>query len=84
MYYQYMSLSPVTFPNLLTSNSEIHDHSTRLYNQIHVQHRRTALVGSSFLNRGPRYWDELPENIKNTLSKDHFKVLHKNYTLNNL
>ncbi len=72
-----MSLSPVTFLNSFTSNSEIHVHNTRLSNQIHVQYRRTTLVGRSFLNRGPRYWDELPENVKNTLSKDYFKVLHK-------
>ena len=44
-----------------------------------MQYRRTALVSNSFLNAGPRYWDSLPDNMKEVHSIDHFKYLHKKY-----
>ncbi len=33
----------------------------------------------SFLNAGPRYWDSLPDNMKEVHNKDHFQYLHKKY-----
>ncbi len=79
MFSQYISLYSYQIPHLFVQNTDIHSHCTRHASHSHMQCRRTSLVSNSFLNAGPRYWDSLPENIKEVQTKDHFKYLHKKH-----
>ena len=76
MFSQYIGLSLYQIPHLCVQNSDIHSHYTRYASHTHVHYRSTALVSNSFLNVGLRYWDSLPDNMKEVHSKDHFKNLH--------
>ena len=78
MFSQYIGLSPYQI-HLCVQNSDIHSHYTRYTSHTHVHYRRTALISNNFLNAGPRYWDCLPDNMKEVHSKDHFKHLHKKH-----
>lgn len=63
--YQYQNNSlPETLSNLFTNNHIIHNHATRHSNDPHIMHRRTTLAAQSIIHKGPKLWQSIEQNTK--------------------
>jgi hypothetical protein len=80
MFQQIHMILPEPLLDKYTLCRNIHVHNTRQTNQLYIQNRRTALVANSFIFKGPDYWNNLPEEIRNSsciklFNKRHFVYL---------
>jgi hypothetical protein len=72
---------------MYTYNREVHAYNTRQRDHLHAFNRRTVLAASSFMHKGPEYWNTLPEKLKHSanikiFSKQHKKLLLTKYAAN--
>ena len=61
------------FSNYFVSNVMIHTHYTRGSGNLHCQFARTSLRSSSIRIAGPKFWNTLPIDTRNSASLDLFK-----------
>lgn len=70
----------VDFKEFMFKNSDVHNHNTRSSNKYHiVRQNKTSSQKSLFIN-GIKFYNNLPENIKNEISKNKFKRYCVNFT----
>jgi hypothetical protein len=55
---------PNSLCNIFTPNHDIHNHNTRHRDDPHISSRRTAYAGQSLLHQGPKIWNEISREIK--------------------
>jgi hypothetical protein len=60
----------------------VHTHNTRQLSQLHIENKRTVLFSNSFINRGPDYWNGLPEKNINSATTKIFNKQHKLFLTN--
>ena len=54
-------------------NRSFHDYPTRQSNEFHLPRFRTLLAKNTFMYDGPRFWNSLSKDIKNSPSLNSFK-----------
>ena len=64
---------PEIFSSLFIKNIDIHEYNTRSKLHFRVQYGRTSFSHSLVTYQGPKLWNDLPSNIKNSLSLNSFK-----------
>lgn len=74
MYLFKLGLLPEIFNGLFFTNNQMHSYNTRKSNAFHIFPCRTNFQGSKFFN-------SLPDNIKNAVSISHFKTKLKAFLL---
>ena len=72
---------PQPLLHMFTYNRDLHQHNTRQKDHLHSCNRRTALVAGSFIHKGPEYWSNLPEKIRQLQTVKSFNKQHKEYML---
>ena len=82
MFLQLNELLPKPLKREYAFNRDIHSHNTRQCDILHKSTRRTVLVGNSFMFKGPDYWNNLPDEIRDCLTIEHFTKKHKFHLLN--
>ena len=77
MYLYHNDALPIAFTQIFQTGNQIHQYSTR-YSDFYRPHTcRTNIKKFSILFQGPRIWNSLPNNIKNTPTFNIFKRLIK-------
>jgi len=76
-------LLPESFNAYFVYNSEVHGHNTRGRNQINIEYCRTVAKSFSVKIAGPRLWNSLPINLRNSASISIFKKNYKKMLLMN-
>ena len=64
MFQKYTHELPPALSNLFMTNNQIHQYPTRQVNHFHLPRTRTALMQDTFIYTGPKFWNSLPQNIK--------------------
>ena len=62
---------------------EINNRSTRQFHDLYVTRTKTDIGGSSISVKGPKLWNDIPRNVKDSTSLTVFKERLKNYFLEN-
>ena len=73
---------PSIFDSMFPRNQSFHNYPTRRSNEFHLPLLRTLLAQNTFIYSGPRFWNSLSCDIKNSLSLNSFKRKLKNFLLN--
>ena len=73
MYLFYKKELPMVFNSIFIKNNEIHQYPTRQTNLLHIPRIRTALTQSTFIYTGPKLWNSLSSDIRETISLSTFK-----------
>ena len=81
MFMKINNLLPKPLLGNITLCEEVHSHNTRQASKIFKKSTRTALVANSFVNKGPEYWNGLPEIIKKSYSTKCFNKHHRMHLL---
>ena len=55
---------PKPISEMLTMNTETHDHFTRNRKNPHIQYRRTQIASTTLRHQGPIFWYKIPSEIK--------------------
>ena len=79
MFQQMNNLLPEPLLHKYNLCGDVHMHNTRQSKLLHKQSRRTVLVANSFMNRGPDYWNVLPEEVRTSLTIKSFNTQHKRH-----
>ena len=58
------NILPNPISEMLTMNTEIHDHFTRNRKNPHIQYRRTQIASKTLRHQGPIFWYKIPSEIK--------------------
>ena len=64
MYLFNTNILPKPISEMLTMNTEIHDHFTRNRKNPHIQYRRTQIASKTLRHRGPIFLYKIPSEIK--------------------
>ena len=64
MYLFNANILPNPISEMLTMNTEIHDHFTRNRKNPHIQYRRTQIASKTLRHQGPIFWYKIPSEIK--------------------
>ena len=75
---------PSIFNSMFPRNQFFHNYPTRQSNEFHLPLLRTLLAQSTFIYTGPRFWNSLSCEIKNSPSLHSFKRKLKSFLLNPL
>ena len=62
---------------------EINNRSTRQFHDLYVKRTKTDIGGRSISVKGPKLWNDIPRNVKDSTSLTVFKERLKNYFLEN-
>ena len=73
---------PSIFNSMFPRNQSFHDYPTRQSNEFHLPLLRTLLAQNTFIYTGPRFWNSLSCEIKNSPSLYSFKRKLKLFLLN--
>ena len=73
---------PDVFLHMFRRNRAIHDYPTRQRDAYHLPRTRTLFAKRTIMFTGPRYWNDLPEEISHCLSLFSFKRKFKEFLLN--
>ena len=73
---------PDVFLHMFKRNRAIHDYPTRQRDVYHLPRTRTLFAKRTIMFIGPRYWNDLPEEISHCLSLFSFKRKFKEFLLN--
>ena len=73
MYNFYRKTLPHVFDAMFPLNRSFHDYPTRQSNEFHLPRFRTLLAKNTFMYDGPRFWNSLSQDIKNSPSLNSFK-----------
>ena len=71
------NMIPASFAHFFVFNKDIHQHDTRIKNNIHQIQFRTNLRGSCIKVYGPKIWNSIPNAIKNLKTLYSFKKQFK-------
>lgn len=83
MYKCINNLLPTKFFNLFDRNSNIHDHSTRQCDDIHILRHSLNIRRYSVKIFGPKLWNSIPPTIRLSPTLNSFKVSYKKLLLHN-
>ena len=72
---------PSIFNNIFVLNNSIHNYPTRQADCMHLPLKRTLFAQNTFVYLGPKLWNSLPDEIKNSISPNTFKIKLKKYIL---
>ncbi len=64
MYQYHHNSLPTPLMDLFTPNRIIHHHNTRHRDSPHIVYRRTAKASQSIVHKGPKFWQSVPQNVK--------------------
>ena len=64
MYLFNANILPNPISEMLTMNTEIHNHFTRNRKNPHIQYRRTQIASKTLRHQGPIFWYKIPSEIK--------------------
>ena len=82
MYQCHTNNLPHSLSNLFTQNNAIHSHETRHRNDPHIIHRITAVAAQCIIHKGPKWWQLIPQSIKNFKNHPYIYILSQNKTKN--
>ena len=82
MFCNHSQLLPPIFLDLFTRNNQIRNYNTRSAINYRTHTGRTNLKKFTILYQGPKIWNSLPTNIKNSLSLYSFKTTMREFLLN--
>lgn len=71
--------APVYLQTLLRCNSDVHEHNTRNRNNYRIQKFKKTSTYNSVFYKGMDMFNNLPQDLKNCLTVNKFKVLLKDY-----
>ena len=74
MYLFKLGLLPEIFNGLFFTNNQMHSYNSRKSNAFHIFPCRTNLRRFATRFQGPKFFNSLPDNIKNAVSISHFKT----------
>ena len=74
MYLSKLGLLPEMFNGLFLTNNQMHSYNTRKSNAFHIFPCRTNLRRFAIRFQAPKFFNSLPDNIKNAVSISHFKT----------
>ena len=74
---------PLALANLFKTNNQFHQYATRNASAYHLPKVRTTFTFNTLVCTGPRFWNSLDANIKQSVSLSVFKQKLKAYFLNN-
>jgi len=81
MYLFKLGLLPEIFNGFFSTNNQMHSYNTRKSNAFHIFPCRTNLRRFAIRFQGPKFFNSLPDNIKNAVSISHFKTKLKPFLL---
>ena len=70
---------PRVFDSMFSKNESFHNYPTRQSNEFHLPLFRTSLAQNTFIYTGPRFWNSLNCEIKNSRSLNCFKRRLKHF-----
>jgi hypothetical protein len=82
MFCNHSQLLPPIFLDLFTRNNQINNYNTRSAMNYRTHTCRTNLTKCTILYQGPKIWNSMPTNIKNSLSLYSFKTTMREFLLN--
>jgi len=84
MYSFHKQLLPKLFDSLFIQNSDVHNYDTRSKSHLRVTYGRTHFSHTIITYKGPILWNNLPEELKDSVSLNSFKIKLKRLLLQNL
>ena len=75
------NLLPLTFNNLFTTNTSVHNYPTRNSQNYHLSNPKSLLAHRSIRHSGPDVWNALSDNLKSCKTKYSFKATMKRQML---
>ena len=72
---------PSKFSDIFVTVSNVHNFDTRSRNQIYIPKHRKIIFQHNIRYTGPKIWNDLPENIKKSLSTSSLKYKFKKMTI---
>ena len=82
VYLSVNNLLPSSFINYFSLNSDIHEHFTRISKNIHLIQHRTLVREFSIKIHGPKIWNEVDFEVRNSRTIFAFKKIIKKNLLN--
>lgn len=73
MYNYNRNTLPHIFDGMFPKNQSFHKYPTRQSNEYHLPFFRTILGKNTFIYNGPKYWNSLSDDIKESPSLNYFK-----------
>ena len=64
---------PHIFDAMFPKNQFYHNYPTRHSDEFHIPLYRTLLAKNTFIYNGPKFWNSLPHNVKDSVSLNAFK-----------
>ena len=64
-------------------NTNVHSHDTRQLQNPHIRHRRTMQASKQITHKGPKMWQQVPNNLKNIPNLKLFSKHYKQYLILN-
>ena len=74
---------PDVFLHMFKRNYSVHNYPTRQRDAYHLPRTRTIFAMKTIMYAGPKYWNDLPPELKGCLSLSSFKCKLRQYLLNN-
>ena len=81
MYKYSKQMLPDAFHDMFVKNNLIHNYPTRQSNKFHLPLLRTCFAQNTFIFDGPKYWNKLPNEVKNAPSLNVLKKTLKEFLL---
>ena len=79
MYMHVAHMLPASLMDFFTPNINVHDHNTRHRLDPHVRNSNSLLTVQSFLHKAPEIWYQLPQTIKQSITKISFMTKMRKY-----
>ena len=77
-------LLPDMFNSLFIQNSDVHNYDTRTKSHLRVEYGTLKFSHTILTYKGPIFWNNLPNSIKESVSLNSFKKKLKNFLLNSI
>ena len=81
MYMCYNKLLPASVLNYFCLNNTVHNYQTRIVNNFNIPLVRLAVAQKSIFFQGPKIWNNLPLEIRTSLSYNIFKRRFKQHLI---
>ena len=73
---------PKLFQNMFSTNNQYHNYPTRQASSYHLPRTRTLFSNKIFTNSGPKFWNSLPSDVRESNTIYTFKRKVKSISLN--
>ena len=73
---------PEVFLQMFTRNNSVHNYPTRQHDAYHLPRTRTIFAQKTIMFTGPKYWNDLPQDVRGCLSLYPFKRKLRMHLLN--